>query len=271
MARWTRDRIIRDILLRHEQGLSLTLSKDGGVEHILYQAASRLFGSWKNAIVAAGLPQYLSRSNSEWTPARILNAIRSLARRREPLRASEVKRQYGQLVPNARRYFGSWNQAVAAAGVSPQKLRFRRTWTEERVIECILLRALRNESLQRRMVEPRALADAGTKLFGSWRAALLAAGIDEIAAKCAKDLAPAPDNLTPPSLVGGGKTRRISIRWTRDGVLMAIILRAEAGMPMHATAVYDENRSLYRACLKYFQTWNGTLAAAKLNDNTGRR
>jgi hypothetical protein len=266
MARWTRDRIIRDILLRHEQGLPLNCSKVGGIEPTFYQAAARLFGSWKNAVVAAGLPQYLSRSNSEWTPARILNAIRSLARRREPLNAGEVKSQYGLLVPNARRYFGSWNLAIAAAGVAPQRLRHRQAWTEERVIECILLRALRNESLQRRMVKPRALADAGTKLFGSWRAALLAAGIDDIAANRLKAIDSAAHPVGP-LLMNTEVSRKASKRWTHDSALTAVIQRAKAGMPMHATAVYDDNRSLYRACLKYYGCWNETLAAAQLKSN----
>src|SRR6185437_9884302 len=179
MPKWTRQRIIRDIIQREAENVALNCGRrHRGVEPSLYQAASRMFGSWQNAVVAAGFPASRARVKHEWTAARILTVIRSLARRRTPLRAEDVRKRYGQLVPAARRCFGSWAKAVYAAGVDPRKLRYRKTWTKEQVLESILLRAIRNEPLRRRSVEPKALADAGTKLFGSWNAALAAAGID---------------------------------------------------------------------------------------------
>lgn len=180
MSKWTRKRIVHEILCREAAGLPLTSAGgDSSVDHALYQAASRVFGSWRNAIVAAGLPSTRARSNSEWTPARIVTVIRALARRRTRLGPQEIIERYGQLVPAARRCFGSWSKAVYAAGVDPEKLKRTSAWTRERVIEGILVRAIKSESLQRQIVRPRALVDAGTKLFGSWKAALAAAGIDK--------------------------------------------------------------------------------------------
>jgi hypothetical protein len=171
--------IIRDILRRERAGLPLVspLAKNG-VEHAMYQAASRIFGSWRNAVAAAGLPASRARAKSEWTPARIRRVIRSLARRKRPVATRELAQRYGHLVQAARRHYGSWSKAVMLAGVDPQQLRRTPPWTKERVIEGILLRTIRNESLERRVVEPRAMVDAGTRLFGSWRAALVAAGVN---------------------------------------------------------------------------------------------
>ena len=55
MAKWTRERIIRDILRREAAGLPLNLGGKQAVESALYQAGSRVFGSWRNAVMAAGI------------------------------------------------------------------------------------------------------------------------------------------------------------------------------------------------------------------------
>ena len=52
--------ILRGLILRPESaGLPLTPGGHGGVGSPLYQAASRIFGSWRNAVVAAGTPPRL--------------------------------------------------------------------------------------------------------------------------------------------------------------------------------------------------------------------
>ncbi|MGB2985970.1 MAG: hypothetical protein WBE26_08810 [Phycisphaerae bacterium] len=54
LAKWTREKIIREILRREAAGLPLSLGgSKRGVESNLYQAGSRVFGSWGNAVKAA--------------------------------------------------------------------------------------------------------------------------------------------------------------------------------------------------------------------------
>src|SRR5688572_16646527 len=117
MSKWTREEIVREILRRDSAGLPLTLGGGRGVGSMLYQAGSRIFGSWSNAVMAAGLAPTRAKPKERWPPARILAAIRSLARRQRPLRRAELDRRYAQLTPAARRCFGSWTKAVIAAGV----------------------------------------------------------------------------------------------------------------------------------------------------------
>jgi hypothetical protein len=191
MANWTREQIIRELLQREASGLSLTTGRKAGVDSMLYEAARRIFGSWRNAVAAAGIPVKRAISHERWSPAKILSNIQSLARRKRPLRGAEFRERYGNLAAAARRIFGSWSRAVIAAGVDPEKLRAIPSWTRERVIEEILIRALKNEPLRARSVQPKSLADAGVRLFGNWSSALAAAGIDPSRYTCRQTPSPA--------------------------------------------------------------------------------
>jgi hypothetical protein len=177
-SKWTREQIIREILRRESTGLPLTPGGEQGVEFALYQAAARIFGSWRYAVQAAGITSGQVGGQVRWSPARILGIIRALSNRRQPLSAAEIQLRHGDLVSAARRIFGSWPKAVIAAGVDPAKLSRVVPWTRERVIEAILTRALRNEPLRTRTVKPRSLVVAGQRIFGCWGAALDASGVD---------------------------------------------------------------------------------------------
>ena len=121
MAKWSRERIIREILRREASGLSLDLGVADPVHSTLYQAATRMFGSWRNAVMAAGISPDKARVHDPWPPGRILASIKSLARRKRPLRPAELKNRYHPLIEAARRHFGSWSKAVVAAGVRSRR------------------------------------------------------------------------------------------------------------------------------------------------------
>ncbi len=178
MAKWSRERIIREILRRENSGRSLDLGGADRVPSSLYQAASRVFGSWRNAVVAAGISPEKARVHDPWPSSRVLAGIKSLARRKRPVRPTELTRRYHLLLAAARRHFGSWPKAVVAAGVDPEKLKRVAPWTKERIIEAILTRELRGNPLKSHAVRPKSLMEAGARVFGSWASALAAAGID---------------------------------------------------------------------------------------------
>ena len=175
--KWTREEIIRRILDLDAKGYPLTVGKPG-VSPALYQAGSRIFGSWRNALQAAGLSPDRGSRAERWPPAKILMVIRNLSRRRRPLRKKELEERFGNLVSAARRIFGSWSKAILASGVDPAKLRRVVPWTRERVLETLLTRALRNQPVSARLMEPRSIVEAGRRFFGSWSATLEAAGLD---------------------------------------------------------------------------------------------
>lgn len=265
MPKWTRAGIIRDILQREADGRPLTASaEDGGIDHVMYQAASRIFGSWRNAVLAAGLPASRSRSNAEWTPARIRRLIRSMARRNKSLRAKALQVKHGSFLQAARRCFGSWANAIAASGIDPQQMKRVPSWTKERVIEHILLLSLRDQSLDRRFVQPRALVDAATQLFGSWKAAVTAAGVQpEI-----RQIDPPLNHSHTPNAKMPNSDHVRGTRWSNDQVLEHIWRRVRAGQSIRAVDVIGEHNGLFAAGARRFGNWRNTLIAAGLQKET---
>lgn len=266
MVKWTREHIIREILRREAAGLPLNLGGEQPVGQALYQAGARVFGSWRNAVMAAGIPPRRARASDDWRPSRILTTIRSLSRRRRALRPADLDRRYVHLVTAARRHFGSWAKAAVAAGVDPAKLKRTPSWTRERIIEAILKRALNNEPLKSRTVRPRSLADAGTRVFGSWRSALLAAGVDltrqTVACTCIAD-----DKPMQQVLVRGGP-RRSDVG---GQVLQAIQARLREHRMLNATSVLEDDSHLYWAAKGCYGSWRRALLAAGLNPDKFQR
>jgi hypothetical protein len=267
--KWTRERIIHDILDCEAQGTPLTVGKSG-VNQALYQAGIRLFGSWRNVLQAAGIPPERGNCGQKWPPARILTIIRNLARRRHPLNKTELEHRYGSMMSAARRLFGSWSKAVLAAGVDPVKLQRVVPWTGQRVIEAILTRALRNESLAARSTQPRSLVEAGQRFFGSWAAAVEAAGLDPKAIACRPTAAP---NQTDAATGGIGLelVHRPRQPWTKEMVVAAIQCRLRQQKQMNAEAMAREDRALYRAATRRFSNWSDALRAAGLDPSDHQR
>ncbi len=264
-SKWTREQIIRDILDREAQGLSLKLG-DQGVSHTLYQAGSRKFGSWRNAIQAAGISPERVNCGERWSPAKILGMIRHLARHRSPLCVTQLERKYGSMLTAARRMFGSWSKAVIAAGVNPAKFQRVVPWTRERVIEAILTRALRNQAIAARFIQPKSLVEAGQKFFGTWVAAVEAAGMDPNAASVSR----AP-RLNLPVIVDAEAVHKPRQPWTNEAIIAAIHARLRQQKPMNYCALYRQDRGLHNAGRRHFGNWHNALLAAGLNPDDYRR
>ena len=272
MAKWSRERIIREILRREASGLSLDLGGANPVHSSLYQAASRVFGSWRNAVMAAGIAPEKARVHDPWSPARILASIKSLDRRKRPLQPAKLKRRYHPLVEAARRHFGSWPKAVIAAGVEPDKLKRVMPWTKERIIEAILTRALNSEPLGGRTVKPRSLAEAAARVFGSWRAALATTGIDPEQAsrrQCGVGSGSADGSRTHHGeTVARARVRRRrnpGTRWSEEEILQAIAARMRENKRMNAAAVDEDDGPLYRVAKRRYGSWRSALLAVGLN------
>lgn len=259
--RWTREEIIRRILDCDAKGYPLRVGHPG-ISQPLYQAASRIFGSWRNALQAAGISPNRRNRVDKWTPAKILLVIRKLSQRRRPLRKKELEERFGSMVSAARRFFGSWPKAILASGVDPVKLQRIVPWTRERVLEVVLTRTLRNQPVAARSMEPHSIVEAGRRFFGSWLATLEAAGLDSSTAlirpRCAKPSAEAScitDSVNEPSR---------KPFWNPDSVITAIRTRLHKQKPLHAKALMQEEKSLYRAGRRYFKSWRNALLAAGL-------
>jgi hypothetical protein len=241
-----------------------------GVDKTFYGAARRIFGSWRNAIRAAGIAPQRVLTWERWTPAKILLMIRHLARRDRPMSAQQMEKRYHNLVTSARRHFGSWAKAVLAAGVKPTKLQRVVPWNQQRVIEAVLTRVLRGDSLVARDIEPRSLVEASHRLYGSWSAALKAAGLDPVfpASAPKRDIGPSSNNKLAIKSV---RTEAVRQLWTKDRVVSGLLARLREQKPMDCTSMVRDDASLYHAARRHFRSWSEAMLAAGLNPDGHRR
>lgn len=258
--RWTRESILRQIIDRRAGGRPLTVG-GAGVGPSLYGAARRAFGSWRNALQAAGVAPQEILTWERWSPAKILVLIRHLAKRDRPLTTKQMDRRYHNVVTAARRHYGSWNKAIVAAGVEPARLLRVVPWNPQRVLEAILTRALRNDPMVASQVEPRSLINAAQRFFGGWTEAVVKAGLD---VACTNE-----SNSMP--RVKPAKVRRKPARhWNRDRVIEALRSRIEAGLPMERAVLERDAGPLYRAARRYVGGWHAALTAAGVDPQQHR-
>lgn len=169
---WTPSLILRRILERERAGLSLesTVVQRDAIN--LANAARRHFGAWDDAVALAR--RTAQRRMPTHTRESIIAKLRAHAAAGLPVSSSHpMLRDCGQ---PARRLFGSWPEAVVAAGLEPVR-RARAKHTRESLIEWMRKRAARGQVLTTYDPEVHRIYHAIRRLFGSWHTALAAAGL----------------------------------------------------------------------------------------------
>ena len=125
---WSNERIVEEIGRLHATGFDITQSRVESLDSRLTSAAIRYFGSWRDAVEAAGIDYEtvaslgrLRRRDkiTKWTQETIVEEIRRLHAQGEDLTSTVVRSSHLSLYATARRkdHFGSWSAALAAAGI----------------------------------------------------------------------------------------------------------------------------------------------------------
>jgi hypothetical protein len=132
--------------------------------------------------------------------------------------------------------FGSWAACLKSAGLDPERYRRQESWTPERVLQEIkgLGKGIRLKEARR--THPK-LADAGHRHFGTWRAAVQAAGFQY------------PEGRSPR-------------RWTLEAINKVIRERLEQRLSLRSSDLKREFSGLLRAARLRFGTWKAARAAA---------
>ena len=232
--RWSRERVLRELRAHYAVPGNSAPWKD--VDTRLKAAATRYFGSWQQALVAARLRAGPPRHQRKWTQDEILHALR--ARQQDGAGLSAVWRTDPRLYAVAKRRFGSWRAALQAAGCpmpSP------RTWSAEEVLREIERRQADGQPLTGVCSQSPPLYNAAKRHFGSWRSALAAAGI----------------------------TPRPCQRWTKATIVQSLRRRHEQGPPLSHT--WTDDKPLFRAAVRKFGSWHGALRAAGLETRPYRK
>lgn len=83
----------------------------------VYYQGVWLFGDWDTALRAAGLDPKTIRMCTSWTQEKIATELRLMHNHGFPLMARYVLKNRASVFSGARRQFGSWANALSAAGV----------------------------------------------------------------------------------------------------------------------------------------------------------
>ncbi len=132
---WTRERIVEQIREYHLAGKDLSWRHvSTELDPPLAAAATRSnrFGSWQQALEAAGLDYEEIRRHRAWDDDQVVEQLRKLHEEGASLRVSDVAEQAPALVAAARRRFEGWYEAVVAAGIDELEARLGNSeWDEE--------------------------------------------------------------------------------------------------------------------------------------------
>jgi len=187
------------------------------------------------------ISSHWGRLGRGWTPQLIRKLLQEAAREGHPLHVKAVMAGRQRLYSAALRHFGSWDRALRFADLDPTAIRRRQKWTPTRVLS-----ELRKARLSGSLPQRADLRHAAGTMFGSWRHALLEAGLEAL--------------------------RAPSIRWTRRSVLSEIRSRARMGRSLQASFVHDRATGLWRAARRLFRRpWAEIVRAAGIPYSSPRR
>lgn len=232
-----RDEVIAALRARSARGAALNYAAVVADDEALTGRARRIFGDWNAALIAAGFDPAEIRHPRDgflppgtWSAPLVIEGVLERAARGLSLAPHRVQIDDSKLYSAAVGYIGSWREAVALAGLESQQL--ERQWDEAAVLDRLSALDAAGADLSVRTVEAfdSGLYAAAVRLFGTWDAAIAAAG---------------------------ATAQRRTTRWTRAAVLAAIELGAKG---------QTTTSGLYQAAIRHFGTWDQAVRAATGNN-----
>ena len=181
----------------------------------------------------------------KWSKDTIAQQIATMFEEGVNLNYAQIAHDQVALLRAATRYFGSWRIAIEYAGLNYDDIRMYKSWTKSRILERIRELHALSEDLSWRhvstVVDPQ-LAAAATKRkhFGSWKAAVTAAGLDY------------------------GSIRRYR-EWDEDTITSRVNELHTLGIDLNAKSMEEYDITLITAARRRFDSWDKALTAAGLD------
>lgn len=244
--KWSRAGVIDAIRARVKKGQSVrtgAIQEDAGG---LLVAAKRYFGTWRKAAQAAGAGHLLGKPFRRWTREAILERIRLASRKGQSLAGRDFRKADPSFYNTARRRLGSWAKTVQAAGLGAQLPSPARHWTEEELIALLRGYWRRTGRLSSEVIKAHKRtgyvgpAYSITKVFGSFRVAKRAAGLDHVPSYPVR-------------------------KWTPRAVIAGLRERARRGQPMNYSALERDCYPLLRALYARFGAISKAFRAARIH------
>ncbi|MGA2497582.1 MAG: hypothetical protein ABSH20_07560 [Tepidisphaeraceae bacterium] len=209
----------------------------------LVSAAAYHFGSFRQAVEESGFDYADVTRRPRWSAKRIVELIGKARRAGQELNWGAVSKRHDELGHAAfaslqKRLFGSWNKALAAAGVDVGKVALYRRWTKDALTAAIgtLHRAGRPMSSGDLQKSDPGIHAAALRLFGSYDAALKAARVEPAAVR----------------------RRR---RWTRDSILTELRSLARKRPDFSGKLIRASYSALYGAAIRRFGSFKAAQRA----------
>ncbi len=181
----------------------------------------------------------------KWSKETIAHEIVRMYENGNDLNYAQIAQDEVALLRAATRYFGSWRLAIEHAGLDYDDIRRYKSWTRTRIMSRIRELHAQGEDLSWRhvstVVDPQ-LAAAATKRkhFGSWKAAVSAAGLDY------------------------GTIRRYR-EWDAETITAKVNELYEKGIDLNAKSMEEYDITLITAARRRFDSWDKALTAAGLD------
>jgi hypothetical protein len=198
----------------------------------LYSQGVWIFGDWDNALRAAGFDPDKMRFRGSWDRQKIIKKLQHMRDQKLPLYARFMLKNHAALFSGSLREFGSWNNALRAAGITKQvskKLHKSRLGTLRSLHDVIETRS--------KAAIPPVLKSQAAYYFGSLRNALAALKTDE----------------------------RLLSGWSRQKIITTLLRMQRANESLSPWKARCEVPALARAAQNYFGTWRNALHAAGID------
>lgn len=135
-----KENIIKEIKLRHDNGLKLNnkivTQEDGG----LISAAKKHFSNWENAVVLAGIDYNLVQESKKWSKSRITEALLERYYQGLSLNSSILKKENLPLYKACVNHFRTIKLAIESCGLDYEDIKLYGTWSKEKVLKNLLTR-----------------------------------------------------------------------------------------------------------------------------------
>jgi len=246
----SREDVIRQIVDRDLQRRAMSEDSILREDSQLLVAAVHHYGSWELALGYAGVSPRRARSRPTDTAQGICRIIYRLCISGYGLKPSHLARSNRRVYLAALRHFGTWTNALRAAGINPNRALYRQPRRLDRlaVLEAIQERQRAGLSLVWSVIccEDRRCAMSAKHAFGSWRKAMIAAGV-------------------PPEKYRHERQQR----WDKQRVIDSLRHRQQTGQPLSQRMVHLKFPMLIVAARRYFGSWRNALDASNAETESG--
>ncbi len=245
MPSWDQKRVLNRLKELDKADSGLWKRAIRRAEPYLERAARRNFGSYERAAKIVGIPRDRLKAPPYriWSPVRITGDLMTLYRK-DPrqLKPAVLMEKNPQLLRACRRQMGSYRLALKAAGIPYEQVVHPPAFTAEEVVSRLASMFERGKDLRYSYLRRHSskLFNAARKCFGSYEAAVNAAGLDY-----------------PPS-----EPMR---HWTAPIVLKSLRELHRRKADLRRRQFRKANLPLYQAAVHYFGTYQSALKKAGID------